>query len=68
AAFGPFLLEAGGVRDERAKGFALGMGASAIGTARAFQMSDTAGAFASVGMILNAIMTMLLVPLFLATN
>ncbi|MFD1196721.1 LrgB family protein, partial [Seohaeicola saemankumensis] len=32
AAFGPFLLEAGGVRDERAKGFALGMGASAIGT------------------------------------
>lgn len=66
AAFGPSILELGGVRDERAKGFALGVASHAIGTARAFQISETAGAFASVGMILNALLTMALVPLVFA--
>lgn len=66
AAFGPLILEAAGVRDDAAKGFALGVAASAIGTARAFQISETAGAFASVGMILNAVLTILLVPVVIA--
>lgn len=66
AAFGPLILEAAGVRDDAAKGFALGVAASAIGTARAFQISETAGAFATVGMILNAVLTILLVPVVIA--
>ncbi len=66
AAFGPLILEAAGVRDDAAKGFALGVAASALGTARAFQISETGGAFASVGMILNAVLTILLVPVVIA--
>lgn len=66
AVLGPPILEVVGVRDARAQGFALGLGAHAIGTARAFQISETAGAFASIGMILNAILTIVFVPAFLS--
>lgn len=66
AAFGPSILEGAGIRDERAKGFALGVASHAIGTARAFQMSETAGAFASLGMILNALLTIILAPIAFA--
>ncbi|MDU8914021.1 LrgB family protein [Aestuariicoccus sp. MJ-SS9] len=66
AVFGPLLLEAAGVRDDAAKGFALGVASSALGTARAFQISETAGAFASIGMILNAVLTIFLVPAVIA--
>jgi putative effector of murein hydrolase len=52
-----------GIKDERAAGFARGVASHAIGTARAFQISDVAGAFASLGMILNALMTIAIVPL-----
>ncbi len=62
---GPGLLAAAGVRDERAVGFALGLASHAIGTARAFQLSERAGAFASVGMILNALLTVALAPVAL---
>jgi putative effector of murein hydrolase len=62
---GPGLLAASGVRDERAVGFALGLASHAIGTARAFQLSERAGAFASVGMILNALLTVALAPVAL---
>lgn len=62
AVAGPAILEASGVRDDRAKGFALGVASHAIGTARAFQISETAGAFASLGMILNAVLTLALAP------
>jgi len=63
AAFGPALLDLGGVVDERARGFALGVASHAIGTARALQMSETAGAFASIGMILNGLLTIVLAPI-----
>jgi predicted murein hydrolase (TIGR00659 family) len=66
AAFGPFILNLGGVSDDRAKGFALGIASHAIGTARAFQISETAGAFASLGMILNALLTIVLAPIAFA--
>lgn len=66
AAFGPWLLRLVGVDDHRAIGLALGVASHAIGTARAFQISETAGAFASIGMILNALLTMALLPLLLA--
>lgn len=66
AAFGPPLLAMANVRDHRAVGLALGVASHAIGTARAFQLSETAGVFASLGMILNAILTIALAPLALA--
>lgn len=60
------LLNAAGVRDRRARGFALGVAAHGIGTARAFQVHPTAGAFAGLGMGLNALLTAALAPALLA--
>ncbi len=57
------LLNALRIRDWRARGFATGVAAHGIGTARAFQVNETAGAFAGVGMGLNAVLTALLAPL-----
>ncbi|SHK04997.1 Putative effector of murein hydrolase [Marinobacter antarcticus] len=51
------------VDDERILGFALGLNGHAIGTARAFEISHTAGAFASLGMGLTGIFTALILPL-----
>lgn len=57
------LLNALGIADWRARGFATGVAAHGIGTARAFQVNETAGAFAGVGMGLNAVATAVLAPL-----
>lgn len=51
------------IRDWRARGFAVGVAAHGIGTARAFQVNETAGAFAGIGMGLNALLTAILAPL-----
>lgn len=51
------LFNAMGIRDYRARGFAIGVSAHGIGAARAFQINETAGAFASLGMALNAVAT-----------
>ncbi|WP_209425301.1 LrgB family protein [Pararhodobacter sp. SW119] len=56
------LLNALGVRDWRARGLATGVAAHGIGTARALQVHPQAGAFAGIGMGLNAILTALLAP------
>lgn len=58
-----FVLNAVGIKDWRARGLAVGVAAHGIGTARAFQVNDVAGAFASVGMGLAALATAVLVPL-----
>lgn len=50
------------ITDWRARGFAVGVTSHGIGTARAFQVNDTAGAFSGVGMGLNALLTALLAP------
>lgn len=57
------LMNRLGTRDLRARGFAVGIAAHGIGTARAFQVDAVAGVFASIGMSLNALLTSLLVPL-----
>ena len=57
------LLNAMRITDWRARGFAVGVAAHGIGTARAFQVNETAGAFAGIGMGLNALLTALLAPL-----
>lgn len=57
------LMNLLGMKDLRARGFAAGVCAHGIGTARAFQVDPLAGAFAGIGMALNAAATALLVPL-----
>lgn len=51
--------------DWRARGFAVGLVSHGIGTARALQVHPTAGAFAGLGMALNAIATALVAPILL---
>jgi predicted murein hydrolase (TIGR00659 family) len=62
AALGPPLLGLLRVAEDEVKGFAIGVAAHGIGTARAFQISETAGAFAGLAMGLNGIITALLLP------
>lgn len=59
------LLNLFGLKDWRARGFAVGIVSHGIGTARAFQVHPTAGAFASLGMALNAVATALIAPVIL---
>lgn len=51
------------ITDHRILGFALGLNGHALGTARAFEIGPTAGAFASLGMGLTGIFTALILPL-----
>ncbi|MEY9104184.1 MULTISPECIES: LrgB family protein [Bradyrhizobium] len=56
------LMNWTGIIDFRARGFAAGIAAHGIGTARAFQVDEIAGVFSSLGMGLNALVTSFLVP------
>ena len=60
------LMNALRIRDWRARGFAAGVAAHGIGTARAFQVDATAGAFSGLGMGLNAMLTALVAPWLVA--
>ncbi len=53
-----------GIRDYRSRGFAIGVAAHGFGTARAFQVNETAGSFASLGMALNGVATCVLLSVF----
>jgi len=59
------LMNALGIRDYAARGFAAGLASHGIGTARAFTVDPIAGVFAGVAMGLNAVVTPVLVPLIL---
>lgn len=63
AVFGSQLLAMVRVTDPRAVGFAIGLAAHGIGTARAFALGEVAGAFAGLGMGLNGLATAILLPL-----
>lgn len=63
---GPELLRRIGVRHAAAQGFALGITAHAIGTARALQEGDECGAFAALGMSLMGMVTAVALPLAVA--
>lgn len=52
AMVGPGLLRRCGIHDDATIGFALGLSAHAVGTARAFDISPRCGAFAALGMSL----------------
>lgn len=51
------------IEDRRARGFAVGLAAHGVGTARAFQVHPLTGTFAGVAMSLNGLLTAVLVPL-----
>jgi putative effector of murein hydrolase len=55
------------IRDDAVAGFSLGVAAHGIGTARAFQMSETMGAFAALGMGLNGLLTAVALPGIVST-
>jgi predicted murein hydrolase (TIGR00659 family) len=57
------LLNLLGLKDFAGRGFAVGVASHGIGTARAFQVSELAGAFAGIAMGLNALATAVIVPL-----
>jgi predicted murein hydrolase (TIGR00659 family) len=59
------LFDLMGIRDWRARGFAIGLAAHGIGTARAFQVNQVAGTFAGIAMGLNGLVTAILAPLLL---
>jgi predicted murein hydrolase (TIGR00659 family) len=63
AMLGPKVLDATGVVDWRARGLAIGTASHGIGTARALQVNETAGAFSGLAMGLNALATALLLPI-----
>lgn len=51
------------IRDETARGFAIGLASHGIGTTRALHLSDEAGAFSGLALVLNGVLTALLAPL-----
>ena len=61
----PVLFRLLRIRDEATQGFAIGVAAHGIGTARAFLASEEMGAFAALAMGLNGLLTALLLPLLL---
>lgn len=65
AVLAKYILDALRIADHAARGFSVGVAAHGIGTARAFQVSEEAGAFAGLGMGLNGVLTAVTVPLAL---
>jgi len=64
---GPVLLASGGLRgDSPAVGAALGCASHGLGTARAYEIGTTAGAFASVSMGLSALAYGVILPFLLS--
>ena len=62
AALGPALLRRAGLMDPAGNGFAMGIAAHGVGTARAFQLNEQSGAFAALAMGLNGLFTAVLLP------
>lgn len=62
----PLLCRFLRLKDPAVEGFAIGLTAHAIGTARAIQINPTAGAFSALAMGLNGVATAVLMPLVLA--
>ena len=65
AVIGAAVLAVVRVRDDRARGLAFGVSSHGIGTARAFQISDLAGAFSALAMGLTALVSAFVLPFVL---
>ncbi|MDC7788932.1 LrgB family protein [Rhodoplanes sp. TEM] len=59
------LMNALGLTNYAARGFAAGLASHGIGTARAFQVDPLAGTFAGIALGLNGLLTAVLVPILL---
>ncbi|SKA37667.1 TIGR00659 family protein [Enhydrobacter aerosaccus] len=57
-----WVLDTAGIRDWRARGLAAGTVAHGIGTARAYQVNPTAGAYAGLAMGVNGLLTAIVLP------
>ena len=62
AVCGSALIKLLRIEDDAATGFALGLASHGIGTARAFQLGETAGAFAALAMGVNGLFTAMTLP------
>lgn len=61
----PTLFRLLRMRDHAAQGFAVGLAAHGLGTARAFMVSEEMGAFSALAMGLNGLLTAVALPLLL---
>jgi predicted murein hydrolase (TIGR00659 family) len=60
---GPYLLRIGQFNSPIARGLTYGNSAHAFGTSKALEMGEEDGAFSSVGMILTALLSSILIPI-----
>jgi predicted murein hydrolase (TIGR00659 family) len=63
AVLGPIIARLARIEDPRVVGLTMGIASHGIGTARALQISEVAGAFSGLGMGLNGVLTAILLPL-----
>lgn len=66
ATFAPWLIMLTNTRSEYAMGLALGSVAHVVGTTKALSISETCGAFATLGLCINGIATAIVLPLLFA--
>lgn len=60
--FGPIIFKILNIQDDRIKGYILGISAHAIGSAKAFKISQRCGSFAVLGLGLTGVITALVLP------
>ena len=65
AVFGFKVLEVWHIKNPYSQGLSLGTASHAVGTSRAMEKGATYGAYASLGLILNGVLTALLAPFIL---
>lgn len=65
-AVGRFLLEKFNISNPIARGLALGTGGHALGVAVALEMGEVEGAMASIAMVVVGVITVIVVPVFVA--
>ena len=66
AVLGFKVLEIWHVRNPYSQGLSMGTASHAVGTSRAMEKGETYGAYASLGLILNGVLTALLTPFILS--
>lgn len=59
------VLDTVGARRDDVRGFAMGVASHGIGSARAFQISEEAGAYSGLGMAMNGTLSAFVLPVLL---
>lgn len=65
AVFGFKVLEVWHIKNPYSQGLSIGTASHAVGTSRALEKGETYGAYASLGLILNGVLTAILTPFIL---